>query len=226
MGKERPFPLKGLLLCIAVGLVLAPFVLRWLWFRDEYVFLTIEESSLNALSGWPMSFADIPQVFIDANEKALILSEKANLIGVHLGVHYSAVSQGVEFDEKLIFSRTGKASIDLSSPASFMISDMDGYLTELVNNDARIVKGNLEVKKTLRDGTVEITYGGQHITLKPGDVWAELLISEPTGVRAVSAADWEEEIDRCFRMGYPATRLAIANRGLWPKSNVKVGMYP
>lgn len=226
MGNKRSFLVKVLIICFAVGLVASPFVMRWFGFKDNYLFLTIEESSLNALSGWPMSFTDIPSVFIDADEKSLVLLEDRNLAGVILGVHYSAVSQGVEFDEKLLFSRTGKASLDILSPASFMVPNMDGTLVELVDNNARILKGNIEVRKTHRDGTVEIHYADSEIVLRPGESWAEMLILGPTGVKAVSEQDWEQEIDTCLNMGYPVTRLAIANRGLWSKSKVEVGMYP
>lgn len=226
MGNRGSFLPKGLIICLAVGLVACPFIVKWFEFKDNYLFLTIEESSLNALTGWPMSFSDIPGVFIDAHDQSLILREDRNLAGVILGVYYTAVSQGIEFDEKLLFSRTGKASLDLLAPSSFMVSDMDGTLTELVDNNARILKGNLKVKKTHRNGTVEIQYGDDEIVLKPGESWAEMLVLGPDGVRAISHNNWEEEVDTCLSMGYPVTRLAIANRGLWPKSKVEVGMYP
>jgi hypothetical protein len=207
----------------ACGL-LAALLVRFSWFGDSYVFLTIEESSLNAINGWPLNMPELSRVFIDVQAKTLVLPEKKNLLGVCLGVYYSATSQGVEFDERLILSRTGRVGLDLTAPASLVVPDINGGEVELVNNLARVVAGKLKIAGTRRDGTVEIEYDSRHITLKPGESWAELLVLEPGGPRAISSGNWQEELDRCVRLGYPATRVAIANRGLWPKSGVKAGI--
>lgn len=207
----------------AVCMLLAVLLVRLAWFGNDFVLLTVEESSMNAITGWPLALPELSQVFIDANEKTLLLSEKKNLFGVCLGVYYSASSQGVEFDEALILSRTGKAVLNLPAPASLTAPGIDGEIVELVNNQARVVSGKLTIRKTGRDGTVYLKYGSREFALKPGESWAELVVLEPAGPRAVSADAWKEELEECFEKGYPATRLAIANRGLWPKSGVKVG---
>ncbi len=102
MENRRSFALKSLLalfllvLCISV-------CLRWFWFHNDYVFLTIEESSLNALNAWPLTYAESPEVFIDVQEKALVLSQEKSMSGVCLCIYYSASSQGVEFNESHCF---------------------------------------------------------------------------------------------------------------------------
>jgi hypothetical protein len=215
---------KGLLLLVTISVCIAAF-LRWVWFPNEYVFLTVEESSINALSAWPLGFNGFPEVFIDVQEKALALSQKKSLSGVCLGIYYSASSQGVEFNERLLLSRTGRLSLNLPAPVSLMVPNIQGQPVELVNNQARVLSGRLQVVKTARDGTVHLKYGSKAFTLRPGESWAELLVLDPRGTRAVSEGAWGHELETCFQMGYPATRLAISNRGLWPKSGVKVGMY-
>ncbi|MGI6620669.1 MAG: hypothetical protein ACOX35_04360 [Bacillota bacterium] len=222
--KDRIGLVLKILLIVCACLLIAALSLRWMHFADSFVFVTVEESSLNAITGWPLSMPESFRVFIDASEQTLILPERKSLFGVCLGVYYSATSQGVPFDERLIFSRTGRAALDLTAPASLVVPGIDGEDVELVNNLARVVSGKLRVSSTRRDGTVELEYGSRHITLKPGESWAELLVLEPGGPRAVSPDEWKEELETCFRLGYPATRLAIANRGLWPKSGVKAGM--
>lgn len=223
MENRIRFVLRLFLLVCVYGLI-GTLVMRLIWFGDSFVFLTVEESSLNAITGWPLSMPQGPRVFIDARERTLVIPEKRNLLGVCLGVYYSATSQGVGFDERLIFSITGKAGLDLTAPASLVVPGIGGGEVELVNNLARVVAGDLKVLATKRDGTVEIEYGSRRITLSPGESWAELVVLEPGGPRAVSADNWQEELDRCVSLGYPATRLAIANRGLWPKSGVKAGI--
>lgn len=225
MENRRSFALKSLLalfllvLCISV-------CLRWFWFHNDYVFLTIEESSLNALNAWPLTYAESPEVFIDVQEKALALSQEKSMSGVCLCIYYSASSQGVEFNEKLLFSRTGRSVVDLTAPASLMVPNIEGEQIELVNNEARVLAGKLKVKKITQDGTVHLRYGSNDIVLRPGQSWAELLVLDSRGVIAVSEDAWDRELETCLQMGYPATRLAIANRGLWPKSGVKAGIYP
>ncbi len=221
MRNLRPFAF--MLSILVVCLLAAVFVVKCYWFRDQYVFVTVEESSINALAGWPLGLSELSEVFIDANQSTLVLSENKNLLGVCLGLYYSASSQGIEFNEQLVFSRTGKAVLDLPAPATLTAPNVHGELVELVNNQARVISGKLKVKKTVKDGTVYLEYGGKQLTLKPGEVWAELLVLDPDGPKAVSSNNWKEELQRCFENGYPATRLAIANRGLWPKSRVKVG---
>ena len=200
--------------CLLIGTLLV----RWILFGDSFVFVTVEESSLNAITGWPLTMPELSQVFIDTGEKILVTPGKKNLLGICLGVYYSASSQGVEFHERLVLSRTGKAVLDLTAPVSFVAPGIDGEAVELVNNLARVVSGKLKIVKTRRDGTVELEYGSKRIVLGPGESWAELLVLEPGGPRAISADRWKEELDRCVRLAYPATRLAIANRGFWPKS--------
>lgn len=221
MGSLRSFVFRLSLLVVCVLTVML--ILRGYWFRNQYVFLTVEESSINAITGWPLGLSDLSEVFIDANQEMLVLPENKNLLGVCLGLYYTASSQGIEFAEKLSFSRTGRAVLDLPALATLTVPNIDGELVELVNNQSRVISGKLKVKKTARDGTVHLKYGEKEFMLKPGEFWAELLVSDPGGPKVVSGDNWKEELQRCFEMGYPATRLAIANRGLWPKSGVKVG---
>ncbi len=225
MANWRPFAQKGLLALFLLGICISVF-LKWFWFHDEYIFLTIEESSVNALSAWPLTYAGPSELFIDAQEKVLALSQEKSMLGVCLCIYYSASSQGLEFNEKLLFSRTGRSVVDLTAPVSLMVPNVDGELIELVNNQARVLSGKLRVKKVSRDGTVYLRYGSNDIILKPGQSWAELLAVDSGGVRVISEDAWDRELEACFQMGYPATRLAIANRGLWPKSGVKAGIFP
>ncbi len=46
-----------------------------------------------------------------------------------------------------------------------------------------------------------------------GPIMGWLLVLDSRGVIAVSEDAWDRELETCLQMGYPATRLAIANRG-------------
>ncbi len=223
--KNRINLILKVVLSVVVCIMLVFVLSRLNWSSDQFVFLTIQESSLNALTGWPLITPENSQIFIDADEKMLFVPKKVNLFGVCLGIHYSALSQGVEFDESLTFSRMGRTTLNLPAPVSSTAPDIDGNIIELVNNQARVVRGKLTVQRARRDGTVHINYGSEKIKLAPGESWAELLVLEPTGPRRITAEKWQEELQRCFDLNYPATRLAIANRGLWPKSGVKAEIY-
>ena len=198
-------------------------IFRLYWFHREFVFVTVEESSLDALRGYPPVSSNSPGVFIDAAEKALFLPQKRSLFGVCLAVYYSASSQGVEFREILRLSRTGLSQVNLKAPASLTVPDFDGEPLELVNNQARVLLGKLKVRKTTRDGTVHLRYGSEDFALGPGESWAQLLVLEPSGPREIFPETWQEDLQKCFELGYPATRLAVSNRGMWPKSGVKAG---
>lgn len=212
--------LAALALCLFLGVLIS----RLYWFREEFVFVTVEESSLNALVGWPAVSPESSGVFIDAAEKILFLPEKKSLLGVCLAVHYSASSQGVEFQETMFLSKTGTARVNLTAPVSLTAPDFDEEPMELVNNQARVLLGKLKVSKTTRDGTVHLKYGPEDFTLQPGESWAQLLVLEPSGPKEINPETWQEELQRCFQLGYPATRLAVSNRGMWPKSGVKAGL--
>ena len=205
--------------CLLIGTLLV----RWILFGDSFVFVTVEESSLNAITGWPLTMPEPSQVFIDTGEKILVTPGKKNLLGICLGVYYSA-SPGSGIPRAPGFVPDRQGSVGSHCACLFVAPGIDGEAVELVNNLARVVSGKLKIVKTRRDGTVELEYGSKRIVLGPGESWAELLVLEPGGPRAISADRWKEELDRCVRLAYPATRLAIANRGFWPKSGVKAGI--
>ncbi|QUL98098.1 MAG: hypothetical protein IMF26_08570 [Candidatus Fermentithermobacillus carboniphilus] len=199
-------------------------VYRAVLFKDSYVFVTVEESSSMALVTWPLVSGDTGGIFIDATQKTLILPQRKNLLGVSLGVYYSASSQGVGLTDRLLFSRTGKAQLKLEEPLSLRLPNLSGELIEAVDNSSRVLAGNLQVTKTLPDGSLHMRYGDREFWLRPGETWTEVLALTPGGKKRIEPETWEAEIDACLCNGYPVTRIVIANRGLWPKSGVKVGI--
>lgn len=189
-------------------------------FRDGFVFLTIEESSANALRGLPVAWERLPGVFIDCEAKSIELGRRPLLLGVSLGVHYVASSQGIELGEEVRFSRTGRISVRIADPLSVEGRDLSGAKVEMVDNSARVVRGNLVIEKTEASGVVHLRYGDKRFSLEPGESWAELLTLSGGRVREISPESWEAEVEDCLAAGASVTRLAIANRGLWPKRNV------
>lgn len=188
--------------------------------------ITVEESSTMAVSSWPLLAERLPGVFLDAGSSAITVGRKPGLTGVSLGIFYSATSQGAEFFESMTFSRTGRATVRLTAPLSMVTEDLGGRQVETVDNLARIIAGDLRVEGTSSDGTVRLQYEGCRFTLRPGEVWAEMLVLRPDGVKRIDALNWADEFPDSIEQGYPVTRLAIANRGLWPKANVKAGSCP
>ncbi|MGE5579528.1 MAG: hypothetical protein ACM3WU_05710 [Bacillota bacterium] len=208
----------------AVALVLAA-VHVWR-FRDCYVMVTVEESSTSAMTSWPLLSERMPGSFLDAGDRSLILDERPALLGVSMCLHYTASSQGIEIADSVRFSRTGRAVLDLDRPLSYVTGNLDGEPVELVNNRARVLAGDLVIEKTYSDGTVRFWYGGRRVTLGPGESWAELLALTPEGPKPIDPANWESEFRTYLEEGCPTTRLAVANRGLWPKSGVIAGVAP
>lgn len=222
-GCLRPlFMLILILSVIALGFA----VRHVLVFRDHYVMLTVEESSIGALLAWPPSGDQNPCAFVDCEESALHVSEPISLAGVSLCVYRNATSQGILFSDSISFSRLGRGRIDLDRDASVQMRNMEGLSIEALQNDARILRGNLVLRKTGSDGTLSLRYAGEDIVLKSGEHWEELLVSFPNGVRRVEAADWVQSLNEAMENGYPATRLALCNRGLWPKGKVEGGLWP
>jgi len=209
---------------VAVALALAAVHVWRFW--DCYVMVTVEESSTSAVTFWPLLAERMPGSFLDAGDRSLILDRKPALLGVSLCLHYSASSQGIEIADYVCFSRTGRAVLDLDRPLSYVTGNLDGEPVELVNNMARVLAGDLVIEETLRDGTVRFRYGGMRVTLGPGESWAELLALTPEGLRPIDPANWESEFRTYLEDGCPMTRLAVANRGFWPKNRVMEGVAP
>ncbi len=195
-------------------------------FRGSFVFLTVEESSTSALLSWPLFWDRAPQAYFDPADKVLEIPSKVSLAGVSLVVYYSAVSQGVEFADDLRFSRTGRNSVALLAPLSVETRDWEAREVEIVDNSARVLRANLKVKKTTSSGTVHLVYGEREIILAPGESWAELVLRTPLGIVEVDPQDWSTRLNEAYENEWPATRLAIANFGLWPKGSVRVGVVP
>ncbi|MGI6662516.1 MAG: hypothetical protein ACOX4B_03430 [Bacillota bacterium] len=192
-------------------------------YRDEFVFVTIEESSSQALAALPLGWERLTGIFVDCENRCLELKEKPRLWGVSLGAYYSASSQGIEFEESMDFSRTGKAAIPLRRPVSLAGRDLSGNVIELIDNSARVVRGNLVIEGTGRSGIVRFRYGGERFSLAPGESWAEILaLVDGTPVR-VDEGSWENAVQEYLASGVPVTRVAVSNRGFWPKEGVCAG---
>ena len=209
--------------CVALVCATTLAVLRIVQFKDGFVMITVEESSASAVTSWPLLAERLPGVFLDCENRSVFLKNPPSLIGTCLGVYYSAASQGIEIAESLTFSRTGRASVRLTEPLSLVVEGLEGEKVDIVDNRARVLSGDLKIRGGARDGTVRVSYGGREFSLKPGEAWAELLALTPYGVKRIGVEDWAREVEECVRSGYPLTRLAVANRGFWPKSGVKEG---
>lgn len=207
--------------CAAVIIAAAaPSAVRAWQFRDSYVMVTVEESSTSALTGWPLLPERMSGHFVDAQSRSVSLGQKPSMLGVSLCVEYSATSQGIEIAESLDFSRTGKARLPLDRPLSYITSDMEGGQLELIDNDRRVVAGPLLVDSVSQDGTVTLHYCDKSFQLAPGETWAELLALTTDGLVPIDPANWDDEYFSYLEQGYPMTRLAVVNRGLWPKSGI------
>lgn len=226
MVRERSFrsflrPVPALFAIVALTAGYAAF--RILEFRDSFVMVTVEESSTSAVVAWPLLAERLPDVFIDGTSGVVMLPRKPNLLGVRLGLYYSAASQGIEVRNSMRFSRSGREMLDLDAPISQVVEGLDGRPAEMVDNAARVLSGDLTVEGTSRDGTVRFRYGNSQFSLGPGESWVEMLALTGSGVRAIDPANWEAEVQSCLANGYPATRLAVTNRGFWPKGGVSAG---
>ncbi|HHW26463.1 MAG TPA: hypothetical protein GXX23_03865 [Firmicutes bacterium] len=226
--QEKRSMRRSVIILLALAfLATAGFAVRHiLVFKDSFVMLTVEESSTSALLAWPLLGEQIPCAYVDCAGKVLQVPRKPNLLGVSLCVYRSSTSQGVLFSDSIDFWRLGSGEIDLDRDASLPVRDFQGRAVEALDGEARVLRGKLKVKKTSEDGTVWLDYDGRPIVLKPGESWAELLVASPEGVREVGEHEWSDRLNEAILGGYPATRLAICNRGLWPKSNVEEAVWP
>lgn len=209
------------LLILFVG-ASALFVAHAYRYREEFVFVTVEESSSRALAALPLGWERLPGVFVDCESRSIELEKKPWLWGVSLGTHYSASSQGIEFEESTCFSRTGKGTVSLDRPISVTGRDLTGNEIQLVDNGARVVRGDLVIEGTARSGVVRFRYGGERFSLSPGESWAEVLALVDGDVVKVDPESWESAVDEYLALGAPLTRVAVANRGFWPKNGVLV----
>jgi hypothetical protein len=229
---KRGGRVKGRVLGAVIGiagiavLAFALTAVRVWQFRDRYVMVTVEESSTSAVTSWPLLAEKLPGSFLDPSSKTLSVAEKPGMLGVSLCLHYSATSQGIEIADSLRFSKTGKASLGLDQPLSYLSDTLDGGQIELVDNRARVLAGSLRIEGTSTDGTVRLLYGDRRFALEPGQSFAELLALTPDGLKVVDPTNWEAEFGGYLEKGYPTTRLAITNRGFWPKSGILAGMEP
>ena len=96
--------------------------------------------------------------------------------------------------------------------------DLSGNVIELIDNSARVVRGDLFIEGTARSGVVRFRYGGERFSLAPGESWAEILALEDGRLVTVDEASWESSIQEYLASGVPVTRVAVSNRGFWPKS--------
>lgn len=215
--RQMVFTLTGAMLCVALVLTIA----KMAPFRDQFVMVTVEESSTSALVSWPLLMERTPGVFLDCQEKTISIDKKPNLLGVSLVVHCSLSSQGIEFSDSMSFSRLGRAKIDLRKPVRISTQGLDGNTVEMIDNSARITRGTLSIEKTSSDGTIVVKYGDERFQLKPGKSFAELRAKTPEGEKVIDAANWDNEFHESVESGYPVTRLVIVNRGFWPKAGVK-----
>ncbi len=224
-GRDRGLTLRalaGVLLTFLFSVVGA----RLLQFRGRFIMVTVEESSTSAVTGWPLLAERLPGVFLDCASSAVSTQTKPGLLGVSLGVYYSATSQGIELGESLAFSRTGRATVPLTRPLSLVTEGLAGEREDIVDNRARVLAGDLTIESTTGDGTVRFRYGGERFSLKPGEAWAEMLVLETGGVKKIDPLNWVDEFPASLESGFPVTRLAIANRGFWPKANVRTEVGP
>ena len=188
--------------------------------------ITVEESSTRAVTGWPLLAERLPGVFVDCAASAITVRAMPNLTGTSLGIYYSATSQGIELGESLAFSRTGRATVPLARPLSLVAEGLDGEPVDIIDNAARVLAGDLTIVSTSGDGTVRFRYGDQRFVLRPGEAWAEMLVLGEAGVQKIDPLKWIDEFPSALESGFPITRLAIANRGFWPKANVRAEVEP
>lgn len=195
-------------------------------FRDSFVLLLVEESSTASLRTWPLTWEGVPGAFVDTVTQTLSLPRRKNLTGVCLVLHYTATSLDVEIEDSVRFSRIGKLRLGLTKPISLVGCDINGEVMELVENRARVIEGDLIVEKTLVDGAVHLDYAGNKIVLGPGDTWERLAMLRPEGRVILTPGNWRAGLAEAMIEGYPLTRIAFANMGLWPKANVHWGESP
>jgi hypothetical protein len=73
-----------------------------------------------------------------------------------------------------------------------------------------------------RDGTIVLDVGDRHVTLKPGEAWAEARVRDGSALLDLSPGPtWEPSLRRAVAGGEPVTRLDIFNYGLWRKERVE-----
>jgi len=194
-------------------------------YRNEFVFVMVEESSSHALQALPFGWERLPGIFVDGDSKTIETQSVPSLLGASLAVHNISLSQGIEFAESLRFTALGRARLRLTEPLHVETRNLEGDPIEMIDNSARIVRGDLAITRTKRSGLVYFRYGDEVFTLGPGETWAELLALKDGSLVRIDPDNWEEEVDLCLLRGYPMTRLAVANMGLWPKSGVVTVTY-
>lgn len=186
--------------------------IRHVWiFRDSCVVLTIEESSHSASSVSSTYLGNAASAYVDVETESVEVLAKPNLLGVSLLVHRQSFSQGNLFSDALKYHKKGVLKVGLDYPTS----------APYIDNEARVLRGDVVVRRVDATGTVRIRYGVHDIVLEPGDMWFELLIDTPEGIVQADESNWVEKFNEAYANGWPATRFVIWNMGLWPKARIR-----
>lgn len=199
--------------------------------RGDYLFIFVWETNSHALDAIPLGGLGTPAAAFDESDRSLHLPFPEDLPGptTRLVVFHLVEAVDLPLRSKIYQVESFPFTLPIKEPVVAEGTRFDDQgrpagTINVVNNDRRLLRGNLELVNLEAGGRVEMIYGGQMITLAPGQGWDEALVQRDRQVSVVAAGNgWEQEMAEAFRSGAVITKLNIYNYGWWPKSKAKAG---
>lgn len=199
--------------------------------RGNYLFIFVWETNSHALDAIPLGGLGDHRAAFDESTRSLYLSLPEDLPGpnTRVVIFYLAEALALPIRSEVYQVEAIPFTLPLKEPLVVEGSGFDqegrpAGTVNVVNNERRLLRGNLELVSLDEGGRVEMLYGGQGLTLEPGKGWEEVLVQKGQKVSVVPEGDGRErEITEAFRSGAVITRLSIYNYGWWPKSRARSG---
>ena len=185
--------------------------------HDHYVFLHVVESKNKAMAYLPVDEYPL-EVSFHCENQALWTTQGAPHVAPVL-VLFEMDTLGLRLHQTLA-SLDPEQSLQLSEPLSFC--HPQGH--EIIDNDERLLRHDLLLRKVNKDGSVVLHWQDEEFELAPGQGWSVGMIApgiEP--MVALPHTEWEERLRAAWEEGASASRLTIFNYGLWSRQDLSVG---
>ncbi len=198
---------------------------------DGFVFLFAWESNNMAVRGLPRRLDDVPQPDFDAEARSLRVPAAADVPppGAAAVILHRVDSLDTHLASRLYTVARVPARVAVGAPVARggRVDEGRGgeaYVDNVVDNGARLLPPQMEVRAVEADGTIVFRLGEEEVRLRPGTGWGIGYVRGPEGVVAVAdGPDWEERMGRYLRSGGPVTVFSVFNHGRWRRADLRVG---
>lgn len=213
---------------IGLGAVAAA---AWWWWQtvQGMVLLEIRETGNRVLTAWPQ--APYRRRFqleaaADGGPAVAGLRPFPGLLGARLLVLWEVENEDLLVHQRSFSIRRLPATVPIAGrltwlglvtgPQAQAGPALSSNTENLIDNTNRVLPGDLVIIGLSRDGRLDLSYGGRHLALEPGQAWGEARWRGTGGDVVINPGDdWARRIDEALASGDPVTRVTIVNHGVW-----------